>query len=172
MEEHIKKYLMIIYFVGLLAGVVIMNYMIKEHGDITLALIEKFQGLDKLEYVQEKEIFLYLLCKRVKQLAICYYLYTYLAKKFILYVMDFYFSFVIGVVMALFVYYGGLIGIVRGTILFLPIAIFYGCIYYMAWMQLLQHTYAGKNTDKKKVLVFLFLVMGVTSETAVNYFFM
>lgn len=170
MDVQTKKYVMIVYYTGLVAGTVIMNYMIKEYKDMALSLMEQFQGLDKLQYVKEKELFLYLLYKRAKQLVICSYLYFYVGKKLVLYAVDFYFSFVMGVTMALFVHYDGWMGMIHTIVIFLPIVIFYGCIYYMAWLQALHYTYGGRNTGKKKAaFVALFGGIGVIAEMAVNY---
>lgn len=170
MEDHAKKYRIVLYYGGLLTGILAMNYIIKEYKDIALSLMEQFQGLDKLEDVKEKELLFYLLLKRGKQLLLCSYLYFYMAKKLVLYALDFYFAFTIGAVMTLYVHYEGFIGLVHVILLFLPIVIFYGCIYYMAWLQVFENSYVGINAGRKKrILVLLFFGMGIIAETAISY---
>ncbi len=171
MENRTKKYMISIYYFGLLLGAILMNYVIRRYSEISLSFIEKFQGLDKLQDVKERELFFYILCKRIKQLAVCSYLYFYVAKKLVLYFVDLYFAVVMGSAVTLFVYYYGFMGLLHSVILFFPIVIFYGCIYYMAWLQALQGSYGGKNTARKKVaLVMALLLAGTVVETGINYF--
>lgn len=170
MENRTKKYMISIYYFGLLLGAILMNYVIRKYSEFSLSFIEKFQGLDKLEDVKEQELFFYILCKRIKQLAVCSYIYFYVTKKLVLYFVDLYFAVVMGSAVTLFVYYYGFIGLLYSVFLFLPIVIFYGCIYYMAWLQVFENSYVGINAGRKKrILVLLFFGMGIIAETAISY---
>lgn len=165
MKNFEKKYFVFLYYVGLVVGTITMNYIIKQYTEISLSLIEQFQNLDKLEYVRENELFFYLLCKRVKQLLICTYLYLCVAKKLVLYVIDFCYAFATGAMITLFVHYNGIIGIGYAIILFLPITIFYGGIYYIAWLSEMQHLYQRK----KAILIICLGGLGIMAEMVSSY---
>ena len=172
MDTKTKRLMISIYYTGLIAGAFLMNYILVQHSDFSLSLIESFQGLDKLDYINKKELFVYILLKRVKQLLVCSYVYFYISKVFLLYFVDFYFAIIMGMTIAVFVYYQGFTGLIYSILLFVPLFLSYGGIYYMAWINFLnkiKNTYKRKN--KRIILLIFLIIIGVILEITVNNLF-
>lgn len=167
MSRKSKKYLWTIYYIGLVCGVLVMNYVINAYGEITVQWMNTFLNLDNLQYVNKHELFLYLLYKRVKQALICSVIYLYISKIAIVLFLVFYGAFILGLTASLFTYYNGVAGVLYGAMIFLPCMVPYGAFLYYILYNFMN---SSKNIEKNKLYkVIVLIIMWVAFEMAVNF---
>lgn len=169
MDDKDKKLFLVVFYIGLVSGILFMNYGFFHQPDFIQELMEKFKNLDKLQFVSKDEFFFYVLMIRCKQLAFFVLSYLFLPRYFVLILIDFYFSFCIGGFFSLETYNQGFQGILYGICYFFPHYICYCALYALAcW-----HAKKGKSyearLEKKVLALFLILfIIGCFLESYVN----
>ena len=127
-----KKYLLAIYYIGLICGAFVMNYALRNHKEITDEWFDVFLNLDNLKYVKKQELFVYVLYKRLKQIILCSIVYRYISPIGLFLFLLFYGAFIVGLTVSLFVYYKGAGGILYSIYIVGPLCLIYGgMIYYI-----------------------------------------
>lgn len=169
MSRKSKKYLWTIYYIGLVCGALVMNYVINAYGEITVQWMDTFLNLDNIQYVNKHELFLYLLYKRLKQALICSVIYFYISKIAIVLFLIFYGAFILGLTASLFTHYNGVAGVFYGAMIFLPCMVPYGAfLYYILY----NFTNSLKKTDKNKLykaaIFIILIIIWVVFEMVVN----
>lgn len=125
-----KKYLLAIYYIGLICGALVMNYALINHEEITSEWFHTFLNLDNLKYVKKQELCFYVLYKRLKQIVLCSIVYRYISKIGLFLFLLFYGAFIMGLTVSLFVYYKGIGGILYSIYIIGPLCLIYGSIIY------------------------------------------
>lgn len=162
MKAMKKQYFISIYYLGLIIGAVLMNYILIHHNSFTETLFESFQGLDKLSYINNKELYIYILSKRIKQIFLCGILYFYFSKLITLIVINCYFSFVMGMVISLMVYYKGFSGLVFSAVMFFPVVLLYGIVLFVLWNYFFSERKNSNNISINTIL-FMFILIIIVS---------
>lgn len=169
MDTENKKIFLWVYYGGLIAGILLMNYAFMNQPDFVGELIERFWNLDKFQLISKDEFFFYVLFMRGKQIVFLLLCYLFFPRYLMLILLNVYFSFCLGGLLSLEAYYQGLRGILYGVCYFFPHFLCYGLIYYLAFRQ----AGTGRNklfaNGKKAVAVSLFLcLIGCLLESYVN----
>lgn len=128
-----KKRFLITYYVGLAIGIGLANYMLVHYTGTCKLILEAFQEMDKLQYIDRKELFLYLFLKRGKQLLLLCFIYFQISSQLALVGTDLYYAFLEGMILSLSTYYYGVKGMLGCGLLLLPILLFFLLLQWIGW---------------------------------------
>ena len=64
MDDKNKKLFLLVFYFGLVSGILFMNYGFFHQSDFIQELMEKFNNLDKLQFVSKDEFFFYFTLQR------------------------------------------------------------------------------------------------------------
>lgn len=99
--------------------------MLYHYRDSTDLLAQSFTKIDKLFSINQKELFLYLFLKRMKQAAIVFLLYFHISERLWIVLMVIYMTIAEGFIFSLCTYYYGLSGTLTGAVLLtVPVVLF------------------------------------------------
>lgn len=109
-------------FICQVTGILLMNYFIQYQPGLVESLDKIFNYRDKLGYINQNELFLYLFMKRIKQGILFFLLYAYVSDVLAILIHGYYLVFMQGFIMAMSVYSNGIVGIFYGiTLLSIPV---------------------------------------------------
>lgn len=165
-----KKVFLCTYYAGLILGVIVANYLLWNYAEIGEELINEFQGMDKLKYIDGKELFLYLFLKRSRQLVITGLVFFQISQIITLLVSDFYYAVIEGIFLSLCTHYYGMTGIIGGSCLLVPQFLYFILIQWMGW-KLYKNRDTKQKTRRIYVLISLWIVLTVITliEMMINF---
>ena len=165
-----KKISLILYYIGLLLGTIIMNYIIIKHEQYAENLLNDFRNIMRLIQVDRRAIFGYLFTKRIRQILMICFVYFQISKQGTLFCLDIYFGIFTGAIVSFFSYYynfGVAVGIMISLI---PQYIYYSLLKNIGWKLV-----GVKKIDRcirAKTMLFVFIVVTIVLtivEMTVNY---
>ena len=167
-----KKITLFLYYIGLLTGILIINYILKYHLEYADRIIKGFGSLDKIEFVKGQEVFLYLFFKRIKQLFIFCFIYFYISKVVSLCILDFYYACVKGIFLSLCVYYYGAFSLIVMNVMLIPCFLCFIILEIAGWnyFKMVKKEYKINMTNLF-LFVFIVAILTTTVEITVNLFF-
>ncbi len=120
-----KKIFIAVYLTGLFIGIIGFNYMLYYYRDSADLLAQSLTKIDKLFNINQKELYLYLFFKRMKQAAILFLLYFHIPERILIVLMGMYMTIAEGFIFSLCTYYYGIIGTLTGAVLLIvPVVLF------------------------------------------------
>ena len=152
-----KKITLFLYYIGLLTGILIINYILKYHLEYADRIIKGFGSLDKIEFVKGQELFLYLFFKRIKQLLIFCFIYFYISKVVSLCILDFYYASVKGIFLSLVVYYYGPFSLFLMSVMLIPCFLCFAILEIAGWNYFKMEKREYK-IDMTNIFLFAFIV--------------
>lgn len=164
-----KKGFLITYYVGLTIGIGLANYMLMHHIGIGEMILKTFQEMDKLQYIDRKELFLYLFLKREKQLLFFCFVYFQISRKIALVGTNLYYAFLEGMILSFSTYYYGVKGMLGCGLLLLPLLLFFFLLQWLGWKLCEEENIVKKITDKRLIIsLIVILIIVLVLELTVN----
>lgn len=167
-----KKVFLSIYYAGLIGGSILINYMLTHQAETGQAIIEAFQSMDKLKYIDGQELFLYILLKRGKQVGIACFVYFQISRLFTLLLSDLYYALIEGMFLSLCTYYYGIAGAMGGAVMLLPQFLCFLLLQLLGWK-----LYENKENSEKiparkwAAFVLILIIIATIIELTINIWF-
>lgn len=164
-----KKRFLITYYVGLTIGIGLANYMLIHHTGTGELILKAFQEMDKLQYIDCKELFLYLFLKRGKQLLFLCFVYFQISRKIALLGTNLYYAFLEGMILSFSTYYYGVNGTLGCGLLLLPILLFFFLLQWIGWKFCEDGKIVKKITGRRLIIGLIIMVIALSMlELTVN----
>ncbi|MBE5956579.1 MAG: hypothetical protein E7253_09005 [Lachnospiraceae bacterium] len=115
-----NKLSMCLYYLGLLLGILFINFVFHTHKEYADCIMEGFQNLKQIDSIGGQDLFFYLFVKRGKQILFIFLLYFQLSKHAALFILEFCFAFLTGLFLSLCTFYYNIGNAICMSVILIP----------------------------------------------------